>query len=148
MHRQAPLWQPAPPLTNRKPQHDGPHHSRLDLKSSAGRCSVYREGGNPGDTGLYLWFLMFLLSCLCLIILVLYFIFIFSSLYFRMNRNRINNAFFLNDQTLEFLRIPSTLAPPTDPSVPIWIIIFGVIFCIVLVATMLLILSGIRQHRR
>ncbi|KAM9669227.1 angiotensin-converting enzyme 2-like [Dama dama] len=66
----------------------------------------------------------------------------------RMNRNRINNAFFLNDQTLEFLRIPSTLAPPTDPSVPIWIIIFGVIFCIVLVATMLLILSGIRQHRR
>ncbi|XDB67117.1 hypothetical protein ABFV05_020733 [Capra hircus] len=66
----------------------------------------------------------------------------------RMNRNRINNAFFLNDQTLEFLRIPSTLAPPTDPSVPIWIIIFGVIFCIVLVATMLLILSGFQQHRR
>nr|XP_033705694.1 collectrin isoform X1 [Tursiops truncatus]XP_033705695.1 collectrin isoform X1 [Tursiops truncatus] len=66
----------------------------------------------------------------------------------RMNRNRINNAFFLNDQTLEFLRIPATLAPPTDPSVPIWIIIFGVIFCIVIVATMLLILSGIRQHRR
>ncbi|KAB0353468.1 hypothetical protein FD755_023830, partial [Muntiacus reevesi] len=65
----------------------------------------------------------------------------------RMNRNRINNAFFLNDQTLEFLRIPPTFAPPTDPSVPIWIIIFGVIFCIVLVATMLLILSGIRQHR-
>ncbi|XP_045361032.1 collectrin isoform X3 [Camelus bactrianus] len=66
----------------------------------------------------------------------------------RMNRNRINNAFFLNDQTLEFLRIPSTLAPPTDPPVPIWIIIFGVIFCIVIVATMLLILSGIQQHRR
>ncbi|XP_055294286.1 collectrin [Moschus berezovskii] len=66
----------------------------------------------------------------------------------RMNRNRINNAFFLNDQTLEFVRIPSTLAPPPDPTVPIWIIIFGVIFCIVLVATMLLILSGIQQHRR
>ncbi|XP_047699975.1 collectrin isoform X3 [Prionailurus viverrinus] len=66
----------------------------------------------------------------------------------RMNRNRINGAFFLNDQTLEFLKIPSTLAPPTDPSVPIWIIIFGVIFCIVIVAVMLLILSGIRQRRR
>uniref|UniRef100_A0A8C9CP92 Collectrin, amino acid transport regulator n=2 Tax=Odontoceti TaxID=9722 RepID=A0A8C9CP92_PHOSS len=66
----------------------------------------------------------------------------------RMNRNRINNAFFLNDQTLEFLRIPATLAPPTDPSVPVWIIIFGVMFCIIIVATMLLILSGIRQHRR
>ncbi|XP_012915066.1 collectrin isoform X2 [Mustela lutreola] len=66
----------------------------------------------------------------------------------RMNRNRINNAFFLNDQTLEFLKIPSTLAPPTDPSMPIWIIIFSVIFCIVIVAVMLLILSGIRQRRR
>ncbi|KAG8519752.1 Collectrin, partial [Galemys pyrenaicus] len=66
----------------------------------------------------------------------------------RMNRNRINNAFLLNDQTLEFLKIPSTLAPPTDPSVPIWIIVFGVIFCIVLIAITLLILSGIRQRRR
>ncbi|XP_029423112.1 collectrin isoform X2 [Nannospalax galili] len=66
----------------------------------------------------------------------------------RMNRNRINNAFFLNDRTLEFLRIPSTLAPPMDPSVPIWIIVFGVIFCIVIVATALLVLSGIRHRRR
>ncbi|MBZ3882610.1 Collectrin, partial [Sciurus carolinensis] len=66
----------------------------------------------------------------------------------RMNRNRINSAFFLNDQTLEFLKIPSTLAPPTDPAVPIWIIIFGVIFCIVIVAITLLVLSGIRQRRR
>ncbi|XP_029423114.1 collectrin isoform X4 [Nannospalax galili] len=65
-----------------------------------------------------------------------------------MNRNRINNAFFLNDRTLEFLRIPSTLAPPMDPSVPIWIIVFGVIFCIVIVATALLVLSGIRHRRR
>ncbi|XP_038320611.1 collectrin isoform X2 [Canis lupus familiaris] len=65
-----------------------------------------------------------------------------------MNRNRINNAFFLNDQSLEFLKIPTTLAPPTDPSVPIWIIIFGVIFCIVIVAVVLLILSGIRERRR
>nr|XP_044996808.1 collectrin isoform X2 [Jaculus jaculus] len=65
-----------------------------------------------------------------------------------MNRNRINNAFSLNDHTLEFLKIPSTFAPPMEPSVPIWIIIFGVIFCIVIVAVTLLILSGIRQHRR
>ncbi|CAK6450645.1 unnamed protein product [Pipistrellus nathusii] len=66
----------------------------------------------------------------------------------RMNRNRINNAFSLNDQTLEFLKIPSTLAPPTDPSVPVWIIIFGVVFCIVIVAITLLVLSGIWQRRR
>ncbi|CAO2624061.1 Cltrn [Lemmus lemmus] len=66
----------------------------------------------------------------------------------RMNRNRINNAFFLDDHTLEFLKIPSTLAPPTDPSVPVWIIVFGVIFCIVIVAIALLVLSGIRKRRR
>lgn len=66
----------------------------------------------------------------------------------RMNRNRINNAFFLDDNTLEFLKIPSTLAPPTDPAVPVWIIVFGVIFCIVIVAIALLVLSGIRQRRR
>ncbi|XP_075395529.1 collectrin [Tenrec ecaudatus] len=66
----------------------------------------------------------------------------------RMNRNRINNAFLLNDQTLEFLKIPATLAPPTDSAVPVWIIIFGVVFCIVIVAITLLILSGIRQRRR
>ncbi|KAM4799209.1 collectrin isoform 2-T2 [Urocitellus parryii] len=66
----------------------------------------------------------------------------------RMNRNRINNVFFLNDQTLEFLKISSTIAPPMDPPVPIWIIIFGVVFCIVIVAITLLVLSGIRQRRR
>ncbi|XP_007538680.1 collectrin [Erinaceus europaeus] len=66
----------------------------------------------------------------------------------RMNRNRINNAFLLNDQTLEFLKIPTTLAPPTDPSVPVWIITFGVVFCIVTIAVILLIVSGVRQRRR
>ncbi|XP_062954651.1 collectrin-like [Cynocephalus volans] len=66
----------------------------------------------------------------------------------RMNRNRINNAFFLNDQTLEFLQIPSTLASPMDPSAPIWIIVFGVVFCNIAVAISVLVLSGIRQHRR
>ncbi|OBS71449.1 hypothetical protein A6R68_00026, partial [Neotoma lepida] len=66
----------------------------------------------------------------------------------RMNRNRINGAFFLDDHTLEFLKIPSTLAPPTAPSVPVWIIVFGVIFCIVIVAIALLVLSGIRQRQR
>ncbi|XP_001515621.5 collectrin isoform X1 [Ornithorhynchus anatinus] len=66
----------------------------------------------------------------------------------RMNRNRINNAFFLNDQTLEFLKIPSTLAPPTEPSVPVWMIVFGVVFCLVIIGIALLIMSGIQQHRR
>uniref|UniRef100_F6XES0 Collectrin, amino acid transport regulator n=1 Tax=Monodelphis domestica TaxID=13616 RepID=F6XES0_MONDO len=66
----------------------------------------------------------------------------------RMNRNRINNAFILNDQTLEFLEIPATLGPPTEPSTPIWVIIFSVVFCLVIVGIVLLIVSGIRQRRR
>uniref|UniRef100_A0A4X2LZT5 Collectrin, amino acid transport regulator n=1 Tax=Vombatus ursinus TaxID=29139 RepID=A0A4X2LZT5_VOMUR len=66
----------------------------------------------------------------------------------RMNRNRINNAFFLNDQTLEFLEIPTTLGPPTEPSTPIWIIIFGVVFSLVVVGIVLLIMSGIHKQRR
>ncbi|XP_072470400.1 collectrin [Notamacropus eugenii] len=66
----------------------------------------------------------------------------------RMNKNRINNAFFLNDQTLEFLEIPTTLRPPTEPSTPIWIIMFGVIFCLVIIGILLLIMSGIHQQRR
>ncbi|XP_068956743.1 collectrin [Petaurus breviceps papuanus] len=66
----------------------------------------------------------------------------------RMNKNRINNAFFLNDQTLEFLEIPTTLGTPIEPSTPIWIIIFGVVFCLVTLGIFLLIMSGIRQRRR
>ncbi|KAM9031583.1 collectrin [Sarcophilus harrisii] len=66
----------------------------------------------------------------------------------RMNRNRINHAFFLNDQTLEFLEIPATLGPPTEPSTPVWIITFGVVFCLVIIGIVLLVMSGIRQRRR
>ncbi|XP_036602737.1 collectrin [Trichosurus vulpecula] len=66
----------------------------------------------------------------------------------RMNRNRINNAFFLNDQTLEFLEIPTTLGPPAEPSTPVWIIMFGVVFCLVIIGIALLIMSGIHRRRR
>ncbi|XP_020863169.1 collectrin isoform X1 [Phascolarctos cinereus] len=66
----------------------------------------------------------------------------------RMNRNRINNAFFLNDQTLEFLEIPTTFGPPTEPSTPTWIITFGAVFFIVAVGIVLLIISGIHKRRR
>ncbi|XP_020863170.1 collectrin isoform X2 [Phascolarctos cinereus] len=65
-----------------------------------------------------------------------------------MNRNRINNAFFLNDQTLEFLEIPTTFGPPTEPSTPTWIITFGAVFFIVAVGIVLLIISGIHKRRR
>ncbi|XP_049622780.1 collectrin [Suncus etruscus] len=66
----------------------------------------------------------------------------------RMNRNRINNVFLLNDKTLEFLKIPSTLAPPTEPLLPNWIILFGVVLSVIAIAAALLVVLGIHQRRR
>nr|XP_056717775.1 collectrin [Euleptes europaea] len=66
----------------------------------------------------------------------------------RMNRNRINSAFLLNDNTLQFLEIPTTLAPPIGHSVPVWLIVFGVLFCIILVGIVSLLVSGIKRRKR
>ncbi|XP_061485417.1 collectrin [Rhineura floridana] len=66
----------------------------------------------------------------------------------RMKRNRINSAFLLNDDTLQFLEMSSTLAPPTERSVPTWLIVFGIVLCIIVVGIVFLIISGIYQHKR
>ncbi|XP_062982483.1 collectrin [Elgaria multicarinata webbii] len=66
----------------------------------------------------------------------------------RMNRNRINSAFLLNDDTLQFLEISSTFAPPVEHSVPTWLIVFGVVLCIIAVGIVFLITSGIHQRKR
>ncbi|KAH0624709.1 hypothetical protein JD844_032436 [Phrynosoma platyrhinos] len=66
----------------------------------------------------------------------------------RLNRNRINSAFLLDDSTLQFLHISTTLAPPIEPSVPTWLIVFGVVLCLVVVGIVFLVTSGIRQHKR
>uniref|UniRef100_A0A670Y7X3 Collectrin, amino acid transport regulator n=1 Tax=Pseudonaja textilis TaxID=8673 RepID=A0A670Y7X3_PSETE len=55
----------------------------------------------------------------------------------RMNRNRINN----------FLEISSTLTPPAEQSLPIWLIVFGVILCIIVIGIVLVISFGI-YHRK
>ncbi|KAJ3592955.1 hypothetical protein NHX12_005293 [Muraenolepis orangiensis] len=41
----------------------------------------------------------------------------------RMSRGRINDAFQLNDKTLEFVGIPATLAPPVEPPVTVWLVV-------------------------
>uniref|UniRef100_A0A8D0GR73 Collectrin, amino acid transport regulator n=1 Tax=Sphenodon punctatus TaxID=8508 RepID=A0A8D0GR73_SPHPU len=66
----------------------------------------------------------------------------------RMNRNRINSAFLLNDDTLQFLKISSTLSPPIEPSLPIWLIVFGSVLCLILGGIVFLIVSGIRQRQK
>ncbi|NWR75005.1 TMM27 protein, partial [Centropus unirufus] len=66
----------------------------------------------------------------------------------RMNRNRINSAFLLSDRTLQFLKITSTLSPPVEPSTPVWLIVFGVVLCLIVAGIVFLIVAGIRQRKK
>ncbi|XP_077672300.1 collectrin isoform X2 [Eretmochelys imbricata] len=66
----------------------------------------------------------------------------------RMNRNRINSAFLLTDNTLQFLKISSTLSPPIEPTVPVWLIVFSVVLCLVVAGILFLVVSGIRQRKK
>ncbi|XP_065533472.1 collectrin isoform X3 [Lathamus discolor] len=65
----------------------------------------------------------------------------------RMNRNRINSAFLLSDKTLQFVKITSTLSPPVEPSTPVWLIVFGVVLCLILAGIVFLVVAGIHQHK-
>ncbi|XP_008062810.1 angiotensin-converting enzyme 2 [Carlito syrichta] len=66
----------------------------------------------------------------------------------RMSRGRINNAFHLDDNTLEFLGIQPTLAPPSQPPITIWLIVFGVVMGVVVVGIFVLIFTGIRDRKK
>ncbi|KAM8821105.1 collectrin isoform 1-T1 [Eudromia elegans] len=66
----------------------------------------------------------------------------------RMNRNRINSAFLLSDQTLQFLKISSTISPPVEPSTPVWLIVFGVVLCLTVAGIIFLIVSGIQRRKK
>ncbi|XP_074048496.1 angiotensin-converting enzyme 2 isoform X2 [Macrotis lagotis] len=66
----------------------------------------------------------------------------------RLCRGRINDIFQLNDNTLEFVGIPPTLAPPYEPPVTIWMIVFGVVMGIVVIGILFLIYTGIRDRKK
>ncbi|ELK12924.1 Angiotensin-converting enzyme 2 [Pteropus alecto] len=66
----------------------------------------------------------------------------------RMSRGRINDAFRLDDNSLEFLGIEPTLGTPYQPPVTIWLIVFGVVMGLVVVGIVLLIFAGIRDRRK
>uniref|UniRef100_A0A8C6IUS3 Collectrin-like domain-containing protein n=1 Tax=Melopsittacus undulatus TaxID=13146 RepID=A0A8C6IUS3_MELUD len=66
----------------------------------------------------------------------------------RMNRNRINSAFLLSDKTLQFVKITSTLSPPVEPSTPVWLIVFGVVLCLILAGIVFLVVAGIHQRKK
>lgn len=66
----------------------------------------------------------------------------------RMSRGRINEAFRLDDNTLEFVGILPTLAPPYEPPVTVWLIVFGVVLGLIVVGVIALIITGQRDRKR
>ncbi|KFQ88824.1 Angiotensin-converting enzyme 2 [Phoenicopterus ruber ruber] len=66
----------------------------------------------------------------------------------RMSRGRINEAFRLDDNTLEFVGILPTLAAPYEPPVTIWLIIFGVVISLVVIGIIVLIITGLKDRKK
>ncbi|XP_071604840.1 angiotensin-converting enzyme 2 isoform X1 [Heliangelus exortis] len=66
----------------------------------------------------------------------------------KMSRRRINEAFRLDDNTLEFVGILPTLAKPHEPPVTIWLIMFGVVISLIVIGVTILIIKGQRDRKK
>uniref|UniRef100_A0A674BAG0 Angiotensin-converting enzyme n=1 Tax=Salmo trutta TaxID=8032 RepID=A0A674BAG0_SALTR len=66
----------------------------------------------------------------------------------RLSRGRINDAFKLDDKTLEFEGLLATLAPPVEQLVTVWLVVFGVVMGLVVCMGCYLIISGFRDRKK
>ncbi|XP_037552775.1 angiotensin-converting enzyme 2 [Nematolebias whitei] len=66
----------------------------------------------------------------------------------RLSRGRINEAFQLDDWTLEFVGIHPTLAAPNEKPVEVWLVAFGVLMVIVVLLGVYILASGVRARKK
>ncbi|XP_062383780.1 angiotensin-converting enzyme 2 [Sardina pilchardus] len=66
----------------------------------------------------------------------------------RLSRGRINSAFQLSDDTLEFEGLLATLAPPVEQPFSVWLVVFGVVMGLTVLLGVYLISMGIVDRRR
>lgn len=66
----------------------------------------------------------------------------------RLSRGRLNSAFQLTDDTLEFEGLLATLAPPVEPPFTVWLVVFGVVMGVVVILGIYLIIMGFVDRRR
>ncbi|XP_075706998.1 angiotensin-converting enzyme 2 [Rhinoderma darwinii] len=65
----------------------------------------------------------------------------------RLSKERINSAFLLNEDSLEFLGIPPTLSAPAEQSVTVWLVVFGVLAGLLVIALVVLLVLGQRDRK-
>ncbi|XP_068126885.1 angiotensin-converting enzyme 2 [Hyperolius riggenbachi] len=66
----------------------------------------------------------------------------------RLSRGRINSAFFLDEFSLEFLGIQPTLSPPKDHGFSIWLVVFGVLAGVIVIAMVILLYMGYKDKKK
>ncbi|KAL1265889.1 hypothetical protein QQF64_003916 [Cirrhinus molitorella] len=65
-----------------------------------------------------------------------------------LSRDRINGAFLLSDETLEFVGLRATLAPPKEEKFTVWLVVFGVVMGVTTFGGIYLITTGILNRKK
>uniref|UniRef100_A0A8C5LTG2 Angiotensin-converting enzyme n=1 Tax=Leptobrachium leishanense TaxID=445787 RepID=A0A8C5LTG2_9ANUR len=66
----------------------------------------------------------------------------------RLSKGRINSMFYLDDFSLEFVGIPPTLAGPTEQPFDVWLVVFGIVAGVIVIALITLVALGQRDRRK
>ncbi|KAI7795118.1 angiotensin-converting enzyme 2 [Triplophysa rosa] len=66
----------------------------------------------------------------------------------RLSRGRINSAFLLSDETMEFVGLMATLAPPKEEKITIWLVVFGVVMGLTVCVGVYLVVTGAINRKK